>query len=81
MSEGQKVLVSKKDLVFDAIFTLAVFVFFYWVAASHVPSKDPVQIRIWGAFTSACLTGVTWISWQLLRVVYRRQKEIANGGE
>jgi hypothetical protein len=79
MSEGQKPLVSKKDLVIDAILTVAAFVLFYWIAKSHVPSNDPGDIRMWAAITSACMTGVFWMSWQLLRVVYRRQKESNSG--
>lgn len=77
MSEDKKTFVSKKDLVFDAILTVALLFFWYWVAASHVPSIDPAQIRFWGAFTSTCLTGVSWVAWQMVRVVYRRQKEVA----
>lgn len=79
MSEGSKPLVSKKDLVIDAILTVAAFVLFYWVARSHVPSNDPGNIRLWAAITSSCMTAVFWMSWQLLRVVYRRQKESNSG--
>ena len=79
MAEEKKRLVTKKDLVFDAILTVVLFAFWYWVCASHVPSIDPVQIRFWGAFTSACMTGVSWVAWQLIRVVYRRQKELRKG--
>jgi hypothetical protein len=79
MSEGKKTFVSKQDLVFDAVFMLVLLAFWSWVAASHVPSNDPAQIRVWGAFTSSCMTAVFWMSWQLLRVVYRRQKETSSG--
>jgi hypothetical protein len=75
LSEGSKPLVSKKDLVIDAILTVAAFVLFYWVARSHVPSNAPGDIRLWAAITSSCMTAVFWMAWQLLRVVYRRQKE------
>lgn len=79
MSEGSKRLVSKKDLVFDAVLTVAIFVLFYFVARSHVPSNDPADIRLWAAITSSCMTAVAWMAWQLLRVVYRRQKEFNSG--
>lgn len=79
MSEGQKPLVSKKDLVFDAVLTVAIFVLFYFVVRSHVPSNDPADIRLWAAITSSCMTAVAWMAWQLLRVVYRRQKESSSG--
>ncbi|HUG11087.1 MAG TPA: hypothetical protein VMM36_08740 [Opitutaceae bacterium] len=75
MAEGSKPLVSRKDLVFDAVLTVGAFVLFYFVARSHVPSNDPANIRIFAAFTSSCMTAVFWMAWQLLRVVYRRQKE------
>jgi hypothetical protein len=79
MAEGSKPLVSKKDLVIDAVLTLAIFVFFYRVVRSNVPSNDPGDIRLWAAITSSCMTAVAWMAWQLLRVVYRRQKEINSG--
>lgn len=79
MPEGKKTFVSKKDLVLDAFLIVVLLAFWYWVAASHVPSIDPVQIRFWGAFTSACMTGVSWLAWQMVRVVYRHQKKLASG--
>lgn len=79
MSEGKKTLVSKKDLVIDAVLTIAAFILFYWVARSHVPSNDPSQIRLWAIFTASCLTGVFWLAWQMVRVVYRHQKENSAG--
>ena len=79
MAEGKKTLVSKKDLVIDAVLTVAAFVIFYRLAGSHVPSNDPAEIRFWSIFTSACVTGVFWLAWQMLRVVYRHQKETSTG--
>jgi len=79
MSEGKKTLVSKKDLVIDAVLTAGAFALFFWIAGSHVPTNDPAEIRLWSAFTAACLTGVFWLAWQMVRVVYRRQKEVASG--
>ena len=79
MADEKKVYVSKKDMAFDAVLTVALLAFWYWVVASHVPSIDPAQIHFWGAFTAACMTGVSWVAWQLIRVVFRHQRESKKG--
>jgi len=75
MAEPEKKLVTRSSLAVDAVLVVAFFVFMYRVAASHVPSNDPVMIRLWGAVTSACLSAVFWLALQMFRVTLRAQRE------
>ncbi len=63
------------NVVLDSALTLAAFVLFFFIARSHVPSEDPLMINFFGAFTSACMSGVFWLAWQMFRVVLRGQRE------
>jgi len=65
------------NLVVDTALTLAAFLFFTWIARSHVPSEDKTIINLVGAFTGACMAGVFWLAWQMFRVVLRGQREDA----
>ena len=60
--------------IIDTILTVGFFVFIYTVVAPHVPSNDRTMILIFGASAAACMTGVFWLAWQMLKVVYRGQK-------
>jgi hypothetical protein len=44
-----------------------------------VPSNDPTDIRIWGAITTLCLTGVFWLALQMFRVVFRFHRQQRRG--
>lgn len=65
------------NVVVDSMLTLAAFLFFTWIARSHVPSEDPLFINLFGAATGACMAGVFWLAWQMFRVVFRGQREDA----
>jgi hypothetical protein len=62
-------------LAFDAVLTLAVFVFFTLILRSHVPSNDPFFIWLWGAATASCMAALFWLALQMFRVVLRAQIE------
>ena len=66
--------VSPKNIVVDAVLVVAAFGLFFWLATTHVPSDDPSQVRLWSAYCAACMTGVFWIAWQMLKAVYRHQR-------
>ena len=73
MAQSEK-LVTPVSLVIDLILVVGFFVFMYFRLKSHVPSNDPQMIQLWGAITSACLTGVFWLALQMFRVVLRAQR-------
>lgn len=75
MSESVKKPVSARNVIIDAVLTIAFFFYMWQVMKIHVPSTDPRMIDMWAAITSACMTGVFWIAWQMIKVVYRFQRE------
>jgi len=74
MAESEQKLVTPVSLVVDAILVIAFFIFMYWVLASHVTSRDPRMIMLWGAVSSSCLTAVFWLALQMFRVVLRASR-------
>lgn len=74
MEPSQEKHASPVTVVVDIILCAAFFAFMYWVLKSHVPSNDPKWIVIWGAATSACMTGVFWLALWMFRVVFRAQR-------
>jgi hypothetical protein len=77
MAQTEQKLVTPASLAVDAVLVIAFFIYMYSVLKTHVPSNDPRMIMFWGAFTTACLTGVFWLALQMFRVVYRAQREAA----
>ena len=73
MSASAPRKVSPKNFAIDAVLTGAAFGLFFWLATSHVPSDDPLQVRLWSGYCAACMTGVFWIAWQMLKSVFRHQ--------
>lgn len=67
------------NIVVDTILTLIVFVIFFLICRSHVPSEDAFSINLWGAITALCLTGVFWLAWQMFRVTLRGQRDGGRG--
>lgn len=63
------------SLVIDLVLTGIAFVIFYSLVNSHVPSSDPAMIKLWGGLTAGCLSGVFWLAWQMLKVVFNFQRE------
>lgn len=77
MPESAPPHVSPKNILIDGVLVAAAFGLFFWLATSHVPSEDPMQVRVWSAYCAACMSGVFWIAWQMLKAVYRHQREAA----
>ncbi len=75
MSQPESKLVTPVSLAVDAVLVLIFFAYMYTVVAPHVPSRDHRMIALWGALCSACLTGVFWLSLQMIRVVAKAQRE------
>ena len=75
MSSPEKKPFSIVSLVIDLVLTGIAFVIFYWLVNSHVQSDNPKMIMLWGGLTAGCLSGVFWLAWQMLKVVYKFQRE------
>ncbi len=76
MSEPVTRKSSPLNLAIDAALCATAFVLFYWVSETHVPSENPTQITLWSAYSAACMTGVFWLAWQMLKAVYRHQRGV-----
>ncbi|HEY3754788.1 MAG TPA: hypothetical protein VGL42_01435 [Opitutaceae bacterium] len=79
MDEKPQKLVTPMSLLVDAILVVLFFAYMYSVLKTHVPSNDPTDIRIWGAITTLCLTGVFWLALQMFRVVFRFHRQQRRG--
>lgn len=77
MAESPARNFSPKNILIDGVLMIAAFVIFFRLATSHVPSNDPIQVQLWSAYCAACMTGVFWIAWQMLKAVYRHQRVAA----
>jgi hypothetical protein len=75
MSQPETKFTSPASLVVDAVLVIGFFLFIYTIVAPHVPSNDKSMILLWGALTSACMSGVFWLAIQMFRVVLRAQRE------
>jgi hypothetical protein len=75
MSSSEKKPLNVVSLVIDLVLTAIAFVIFYTLVHSHVPSTDPAMIKLWGALTAGCMAGVFWLAWNMLKVVYKFQRE------
>lgn len=63
------------SLVLDLALTGVAFGIFYRLVNSHVPSRDPQMVRLWGGLAAGCMAGVFWLAWQMLKVVFNFQRE------
>lgn len=63
------------SLAIDLALTAVAFVIFYALVKSHVPSNDPKMVMLWAGLTAGCMSGVFWIAWNMLKVVFRFQRE------
>lgn len=61
----------------DLVLCLGAFALFYWTAETHVPSENPAMVAVWSGYAAACMTGVFWIAWHMLKAVYRHQRAVA----
>lgn len=75
MATPEKKPFSFLKLAVDLFFCAIAFAIFYKLVHSHVPSDDPQMIMLWGGATAACMTGVFWLAMQMLKVVYRFQRD------
>lgn len=75
MATPEKKPFSFVKLAVDLFFTSIAFVIFYKLVNSHVPSSDPKMIMFFGGATAACMTGVFWLAMQMLKTVYRFQRD------
>ena len=76
-SEDQP-LVTKTGKVVDFLLSAAFFFFMFWVLKPHVPSEDPLAVKIVAGMTSLCMTGVFWIAVGMFRVTlvdYQRRNK------
>lgn len=62
-------------LVIDLVLVAIAFVIFYSLVHSHVPSSDPAMIKLWGGLTAGCMSGVFWLALNMLKVVFKFQRE------
>ena len=79
MQQQENKLVTPASLAVDAVLVIAFFSYMYWVASSHVPSKDHRMVMFWGAVCSSCLSAVFWLALQMIRAVARHQRAISKG--
>ena len=73
MASPEKKPFSAVSLVIDLVLVAVAFVIFYSLVNSHVPSNDPAMIKLWGSLAAGCMSGVFWLAWQMLKVVFRFQ--------
>lgn len=62
-------------LALDLVLVAIAFTIFYRLVNSHVPSNDPAMIRLWGGLGASCMTGVFWLALQMLKTVFRFQRD------
>lgn len=75
MASPEKKPFSLVLLIVDLILVGAFFSFFYYVLQPHVPSSDPTMVRLWATLAAGCMSGVFWLAIQMLRSVYRFQRD------
>ena len=75
MASSEKKPFSVVNLVIDLVLVAIAFSIFYWLVNSHVPSDDPAMIKLWGGLAAGCMSGVFWLALQMLKTVYRFQRD------
>lgn len=75
MAPPAKKSFSFASLVLDLALTGVAFGIFYRLVNSHVPSRDPQMVMLWGGLAAGCMAGVFWLAWQMLKVVFNFQRE------
>lgn len=63
-----KPLISFYGFIFDALLSIAFFIFMTYVLMPHVPSEDTNVILFIAGMTSFCMTGVFWLAANMFRV-------------
>lgn len=75
MASPEKKPVSVVMIVVDLVFTAIAFAIFYRLIESHVPSNDPSMVMLWAGLAAGCMSGVFWLAWQMLKVVFIFQRD------
>jgi len=75
MASPEKKPFSPVVLVIDLALTAAFFVYIFGVVKTHVPSLDPKMITLWGGLAAGCMSGVFWLAMQMVKTVYRFQRD------
>lgn len=75
MASPEKKSFSPVVLVIDLVLTAGFFVFIFGVVKPHVPSLDPQMINLWGGLAAGCMSGVFWLAMQMVKTVYRFQRD------
>jgi hypothetical protein len=75
MVQPEKKPFSFAFLAIDLVLVAIAFTIFYRLVNSHVPSSDPAMIRLWGSLGASCMTGVFWLALQMLKTVFRFQRD------
>jgi hypothetical protein len=76
MAAPEQKLTSPATLVIDAVLVIGFFLYMYSVLHGHVQSHDKAMILLWGGLTSALMAALFWLALQMLRVVYRFQRQL-----
>ncbi len=75
MAPPEKKPFSIANLALDLVLVAVAFTIFYRLVNSHVPSNDPRMIMLWGGLAAGCMSGVFWLALQMLKVVFRFQRD------
>ena len=75
MASPEKKPFSIVNLVIDLVLVVIAFSIFYWLVESHVQSDDKRMIMLWGGLCAGCMSGVFWLALQMLKTVYRFQRD------
>ena len=75
MATPEKKSFSPVMLVIDLALTAGFFAFIFGVVKTHVPSLDPKMINLWGGLAAGCMSGVFWLAMQMVKTVYRFQRD------
>jgi len=73
MAQSENKPVTLVSLLVDAILVIGFFVLMFTLLRPHVPSNSLRDVVIWAGLTSACMSGVFWLTIQMFRVVLRAQ--------
>lgn len=76
MSAAEKKGPSLVGRLVDLFLVAAFFGFFFTVLQPHVPSNDPTMVRLWAGLAAGCMSGVFWLALQMLKTVFRFQRDL-----
>ncbi|MDE3083786.1 MAG: hypothetical protein KGJ37_01025 [Verrucomicrobiota bacterium] len=74
MAQPEQKFITNRSLAIDAVLTVIIFIFFFKILESHVPTTDTKWIYIGAAYCSSCLTALFWLVLQMFRTVLGFQR-------